>query len=473
MAFFTTPFAHQEHEFHNSKDRDTYALLWEQGTGKTKLDIDQTVYLYNENKIDGHLVVAPNGVHRNWAVDQYSVHCDPGLPFKCLVWDSGKAAGKAFQKELADLIAYPGLAVLCINYDAIITKNGFSACERFLKERVAKMTCDESHRIKTPSARRTKAAIKLGRAAKVRRILTGTAVGNSPFDLFSQFWFLTPDILGHKSYYTFCNRYGVFEQCFAGTHKYRKLLQYRNLEELNSLIAPYSSRVTKDEVLDLPDKLYVKRYYAMTPEQARMYQQLRDEYMVELKNTTITASLALVRLLRLQQIVCGYLPVDGQNILINPKKNSRLDCLLDILEDYPGKAIIYARFTNDIEQIKAALPEGSYVCYYGDVSPEDRDAARWSFQNCERAKYFIANPQAAGEGLTLTAASVVIYYSNTFKLVERLQSEDRAHRIGQGSNVTYIDILCPGTVDERIVTALREKQNIATMINGDKLKEWI
>ena len=473
--FHTTPFKHQRDEFFHSRDRKNYAILWEQGTGKSKLLLDQVAWLYDQEEVDGVLLVAPNGVHRNWIVDQIPEHWDAEeRPIRTFLWSASRAGTQASRREFDEMLVFPGLAFFAINYDALNTDKGYAACEKFLKTHQAVMVLDESHRIKTPGAKRTKKALKLGAFAKYKRILTGTVVGNSPFDVYSQFGFLDPKVLGHNSFFTFKNRYGVFEQRFAGTHKYQKLLRYRNVEELQGLIAHHSSRVTKDDVLDLPPKLYQKRYFQMSPEQARLYENLREEFIVELKNgLTLTASLALVRMLRLQQITCGYLPIEGETQAI-ADTNPRLLALLDLLEDYEDqKVIIFARFTEDIRQIEAALPQGSCVSYYGDTDDEAREAAKDRLKNDPSCRYFVANPQTASEGLNLFAASVVVYYSNSFKLLERLQSEDRIHRIGQTRNCTYIDLVAPDTVDDRIVAALREKKNIAAMINGDTLGEWI
>ena len=437
--FHTTPFKHQRDEFFHSRDRKNYAILWEQGTGKSKLLLDQVAWLYDQEEVDGVLLVAPNGVHRNWIVDQIPEHWDAEeRPIRTFLWSASRAGTQASRREFDEMLVFPGLAFFAINYDALNTDKGYAACEKFLKTHQAVMVLDESHRIKTPGAKRTKKALKLGAFAKYKRILTGTVVGNSPFDVYSQFGFLDPKVLGHNSFFTFKNRYGVFEQRFAGTHKYQK------------------------------------RYFQMSPEQARLYENLREEFIVELKNgLTLTASLALVRMLRLQQITCGYLPIEGETQAI-ADTNPRLLALLDLLEDYEDqKVIIFARFTEDIRQIEAALPQGSCVSYYGDTDDEAREAAKDRLKNDPSCRYFVANPQTASEGLNLFAASVVVYYSNSFKLLERLQSEDRIHRIGQTRNCTYIDLVAPDTVDDRIVAALREKKSIAAMINGDTLGEWI
>ena len=470
--FHTTPFKHQRDEFFHSRDRKNYAILWEQGTGKSKLLLDQVAWLYDQEEVDGVLLVAPNGVHRNWIVDQIPEHWDAEeRPIRTFLWSASRAGTQASRREFDEMLVFPGLAFFAINYDALNTDKGYAACEKFLKTHQAVMVLDESHRIKTPGAKRTKKALKLGAFAKYKRILTGTVVGNSPFDVYSQFGFLDPKVLGHNSFFTFKNRYGVFEQRFAGTHKYQKLLRYRNVEELQGLIAHHSSRVTKDDVLDLPPKLYQKRYFQMSPEQARLYENLREEFIVELKNgLTLTASLALVRMLRLQQITCGYLPIEGEMQKVSDD-NPRLEALLDLLEDYEDqRVIVFSRFVEDLSQIERALPKGTTVNYRG--TPEERSEALAAF-NTTQSLRLLATQKILREGFNLQIAATCVYYANDFSLIDRLQTEDRIHRIGQTRNTTYIDLVAPGTVDDRIVAALREKKNIAAMINGDTLGEWI
>ncbi len=475
ISFKTKPFSHQLKEFIEHKEDRTRALLWEQGTGKSKVILDSAAWLYVNNKIDGLLIIAPNGVHRNWIVDQIPQHYP--LPQKTLfMWESKKANNKNFKQDFRTLMKNPrGLAILTMNYEALITDKGKLAAESFLDRYKSLLVCDESHKIKSWKAKRTKNIVKIGKLAKYKRILTGTVIGNSAFDLYSQFRFLNENILGFKSEYAFKARFGVFIQTYANGRHFNQLIKYRNLDQLKKLIDPYAIRITKEEVLDLPDKLYQKRYFDMSPRQAKIYSDLKREYLVELKEgKVLTAPLALTRLLRLQQITCNYLPIEGEMLYIETK-NPRIECLMEALESCEGKIIIWARFTEDIRQIKSRLELDTieFVEYYGDIREKDRLNALEQFTKNPNCKIFLANPACAGEGLNLQVATAVIYYSNSFKLIERLQSEDRAHRIGQNHKVTYIDIICPDTVDDRIVKTLRKNQNIATTINGDKLKEWI
>jgi SNF2 family DNA or RNA helicase len=476
VTFKTPPFKHQLDEFTQYREETNRALLWEQGTGKSKLVLDTVAWLYINKKIDALLIVAPNGVHQNWLHDQFPQHYS-GDTYMSLMWDSRRAGNKAFQSNLRQVMEnYHSLAVLTINYEAIITKKGRAAVEKFLGMRDVFMVCDESHKIKAMSAIRTKAIIELGRFAKYRRILTGTVVGNSAFDLYSQFLFLNENILGQRSEYAFKQRYGVFVKTYMQGRYFNQLVKYKNLEHLRHLIEPYSSRVTKDDVLDLPAKLYTKRYFYMSDEQKAAYIKLKEEYLLELDTgDVLTAPLAITRMLRLQQISCGYVPKDENSFSSFGTKNPRVECLMEAIESTEGKIIIWARFTEDIRQIKTRLEldKIEFVEYYGDIGTTERTWALETFTQNPDCKIFLANPACAGEGLNLHVATTIIYYSNSFKLIERLQSEDRAHRIGQTKNVTYIDIMCPETIDEHIVQALIDKKDVAALVNGDNLGEWI
>jgi SNF2 family DNA or RNA helicase len=256
---------------------------------------------------------------------------------------------------------------------------------------------------------------------------------------------------------------------------------YKNLHELHDILSPISTRVTKAEVLkDLPPKLYTTRYFEMSPEQEKIYKQIEDEFMVMLEGHVLTMELALTRLLRLQQVTCGYLPrpdagPEDQPYLILPGKPARLDALLDITSDISTQGIIWARFTKDIDNICAMLNEkgnGGAVRYDGTQNEDQRTTALKKFRN-QSVQWFVGNPAVGGEGLTLTEAKSVIYYNNSFKFIERSQSEDRAHRIGQDTSVSYIDIAAIGTVDEDIVRALIKKLDIANIITGDSKKSWL
>ena len=482
MNFKTTPFAHQLAEFERSKDDLARGIFWQMGCGKSKLTIDTAAHKFFMGQIDAMLVIAPNGVHQNWITDELPAHLPNDIPLKAHAYVSKSAATKWHKKACEELVEFKGLSFLAMSYEAFMTGEGRRTAERLLHERKVFYVLDESHKIKTPGAKRTKSIVASGRRAAHKRILTGTPVTNSPFDCYAPIKFLDEGFWKARnfaSFEAFKTYFGVWEQRINGAtgQRFNQVVSYKNLDQLSRLVAEISSRVTKEQVLDLPAKLYQKRLFNLSDEQQRAYDRLRDDFLLFLESgETVTAPLVVVRLLRLQQICCGYLPVDdpegGSARLERFPSNPRLESLMDLLEDVAGKAIVFARFRADVDQVMEKLGTEA-VRYDGAVGEEDRLRARRRFQNDADIRFFVGNPAVAGTGLTLHAASTVIFYSNSFSLEQRLQAEDRAHRIGQTRNVTYVDLVAQGTVDAKIVRALRNKQDIARQITGDEVREWL
>ena len=475
-----TAYAHQSRVLAESRDAPTFALFWEMGTGKTKLTLDTIAHLRDNDRIDAVVVVAPNGVHRNWIEDEIPKWLP--APVQPYAWLSGKAGTKRHESAVASLLTAP-FPFLAFSYEGLVTERAVKYLRKVFEKRRVFMVLDESTRIKTPGAKRTMKIVAAGKHAAYRRILTGTPVTNSPFDVYSQMKFLDPDFWKKAGFGTlaeFRNHFGIFKtmENDRGQH-WEQVVAYRNLSQLQALLAPVSSRVLKSDALDLPPKLYTKRYFDLSPEQVRVYREIRDEALTLLASgELVTAALAITRLLRLQQVTSNYLPVDdgSEDIVLVPitDRNPRLECLLELVDEIEGQAIIWARFRRDIDQITEGLVAAGHSCarYDGKVGSDGRVAAKAAFQKGD-VKFFVANPAVGATGLTLTAARTVIYYSNSFRLEDRLQSEDRAHRIGQHHPVQYIDIVAPGTVDTHIVAALRNKINLASQVTGDQLKEWI
>jgi len=479
----TEPFAHQREWWEKTRDKPSWAVLWEQGTGKSKLTVDTVADLYLRDQIDCLLVVAPNGVHRNWIVKEVPEHLPDKVDWKGLLWTSTKAANVGAKKEAASALDYWGLLVVAMSYDALMTKLGDEYVSKLMDRRRVAMVLDESARIKNPKAKRTRKVLSKGKAATYRRILTGTPVANSPFDVFSQFQFLDPKIwhaIGCRSYTAFKNYFGVWEDAMdpRSGRFYKNLVRYRNLEKLNKIVETVGCRVRKEDVLDLPPKLYQTRSFDLSAEQARLYGQLADDLYLRLDAGEVDAMLAIVQMIRFQQVASGFLPIadpeTGEVIEVKRLDNARIRCFSEVVEDTTGKFIAWGKFQQDIDDMAAACRELGVeaVLYDGRCSDADRADAIERFQK-GTARAFLANPAAAGEGLTLHAATTVIYYDNSFKLTERLQSEDRAHRIGQEHPVLYIDIVAAGTIDEKIAMALRNKLDVASIVTGDKLRDWI
>lgn len=473
--------AHQLQELEVSKDLPIRAILWEQGTGKTKLAIDTAAHLFRTGKITGLFVLAPNGVHSNWILDEIPTHMPDDARALARAYSTDRSATKAHKAAMEEVVTYAGgLAVLTMSYHAFRTLRGRQTAERFLRERRCLYVLDESQRIKTPGTKRTISVVCTGRRALYKRILTGTPITNKPFDIYSQLKFLSEDFWkrhGFSSYEAFKTFFGIWVERINNSTggRFLQVTSFQNLETLAEILSTVSSRVLKDQVLDLPPKVYQKRYFELSAAQAAAYKAIRTEFIAELDSGAfVTATLMVTRLLRFQQIACGYLPEDGTGKLIRFPENPRLDLLCEVVEDLEGSAIIFARFKADIDQIIERLDAAghSHVRYDGRVGEEERVEARRSFQ-AGQARFFVANPAAAATGLTLHRAQTVIYYSNSFDLEHRIQSEDRAHRMGQTKTVTYIDLMGQGTIDHKLVSSLRQKISTASLITRDKIRAWI
>ena len=473
--FKTKPYAHQLSALEKSWDKDEYAYFMEMGTGKSKVLVDNMAMLYDKGKINGALIIAPKGVYRNWYSQEIPNHLASHIDHKTVLWTA--LTSKTKDKEYQQLFKVDlDLHILIMNVEAFSTKKGLEFATRFLNCHNALVAVDESTTIKTPTAKRTKAILALGKLAKYRRILTGSPVTKSPLDLYTQCGFLDEELLGFGSYYSFRNRYAVMRNANFGGRRVQLIAGYQRLDELAKILKPFSDRVLKEDCLDLPEKTYIEREVELTDEQLQTYSTMKAAALASLKGKRATAPHVLTQLMRLHQITCGHLKNDDDTI--TELKSNRVSSLLDLLEEVEGKVIIWANYVYDIKHIVAAIAkkygEDSIVQYYGAIPSEMRQKYIETFQDSEsKARFFVGNPQTGGYGITLTAANTVIYYSNGYDLEKRLQSEDRAHRIGQKKAVTYVDLITPKTVDEKIRKALRKKINIATEIMGEELREWI
>jgi SNF2 family DNA or RNA helicase len=478
--FKRPPLEHQKRALLLGRDMPYFAYLMDQGTGKTKTILDDAAHNWRQNKIDALLVVAPNSVKMNWVsvdeVDAVALDMAPDVPVIKAVWVSQMSGAdrRQWDRFEAQLEARENeLIVLAINYEALIVPRLYSFLAHFCQRFRTMMALDESTRIKSPGAARTKAANKLRRFCHLARIASGTPIIKSPMAAYSQFSFLDEDILGFGSFYSFRNHFAIM-----GGFEGRQVINYKNLEELSASIASCSFRVTKDECLDLPPKVYQKRRVTMTDAQVKAYKQMREEMLAETADGTLTAPIVLTQMLRLQQITGGYM-TDGEKVfeIVPPDKNPKLQEAMDILaESGDQQVIIWCRFRAEIAAMAGLLKkEGiSYVEFHGGVSERDRIIARSDFQT-GKAKVLIGNTDAGGVGLDLFAASVVIYVSNSFATEQRVQSEDRAHRIGSERHaaITYYDLMVPNTVDVKIVQTLRSDKRISDEVMRDGLREWI
>ena len=474
----TNPYDHQRKALEASWAEEYYALFMEMGTGKTKVAIDTMAVLHEAGKINAALVVAPKGVYDNWVQNEIPAHLPDRIERTLLRWTPAKT--KRMEINLKDFIVgdLNGIKIFVINIEAFSTSRGTDAATAFLYQNPDNIVIvDESTTIKNRKAARTKNIVKLQEYSKYRRILTGSPITKSPMDLFSQCDFLKNKALGFNSYFAFQARYANIQQRTMGHRSFQQIVGYRRLDELSQKLDTFSDRVLKQDCLDLPEKVYVRRQIEFTPEQKKLYTQMKKLALAKLESGELaTTASVLTQIMRLQQICCGFIQPDEGEIETIP--SNRLKELLELSDEVQGKAIIWATYTHDIlrieEELKLRFGPDSVATYYGGTPQDQRQEIVTRFQDkADPLRFFVGQPRTGGYGITLTAANTVIYFSNSYDLEIRLQSEDRAHRIGQTNKVTYIDMVSPDTIDEKILQALRSKIDIAGQVLGEDAKDWL
>ncbi|UXO93756.1 superfamily II DNA/RNA helicase [Pseudanabaena phage Pan1] len=503
--FVSNPYAHQREWWSIIKDMEYFALEWEMGLGKSKTILDVCQWAYAKGELDGLLVITLKGVHRKWIEKELPDHFPRGkwhgAFWNSAVVDNGMWFGPN-SRSRQPLVKSDRFAVASINFESVHRAAGLKFCERFLRSRKAGIVIDESQHIKTPSAATTKAVMKLGKMAHRRWITTGTMSTGSTLDAWSQYTFLDPKIVDGMPYHAFKAEFAIQEQVGDKTFetwekdprtgKSRKVekpvmtvVGFKNEDKLRAMLDPYRSRLLKADCLDLPEKLYRMRSFEMSDNMRKAYMQMSKDFLAEFAGgRTMTASMAMVKLVRLQQIACGFwVPDDAdpmaEDVVGEPldDKNPRIEALMQEVEKINGMGIIWSYKRYSLREIAKALREAygssSVVEYHGGVSSEDKARNLRTFQemNC---RWFVGNPQSGGTGIDLVQAQDMIYYDNSFNLALRLQSEDRFHRIGQeGSSCTITDIECLGTIDRPQLRALKEKRDVSAAVSGDILKSWL
>jgi SNF2 family DNA or RNA helicase len=473
--FKTKPYAHQLDALEASWDKENFAYFMEMGTGKSKVLLDNAAVLYDKGLINGLLLIAPKGVYKNWYDSEIPTHLPDHIEKKVVLWKTSDKSKK--QQQILNTMFETGtdFHILIMNVESFSKGDGIKFAQKFLMCHKAMIAIDESTTIKTPTSNRTKSILSLRELAKYRRILTGSPVTKSPLDLFSQCQFLDPWLLNHQSYYTFKARYAVTRKIEVQGRRVEIVVGYRNLAELSEKIKPFSKRILKEDCLDLPAKSFIKHTVELTKEQKKVYEQMKKEAIAFLDGKMQSTATIMTQLMRLHQITCGHFTADDGTIKDLPC--SRLTELMSILENVEGKAIIWSHYTHDVERIinkiKEVYGDDSVVDYYGATDSDQRSINIKKFQTDDKCRFFVGTTHTGGYGITLTAGSTMIYFSNGYDLEKRQQSEARIDRIGQTKKMTYIDIISQDTIDERIVKALRNKVNIANAIMGEEYKEWI
>lgn len=458
-----TLYDHQHQAVAFSGGRPVIALIMEMGTGKSAVIAHEATTLARMKVLDLLIVVAPDGVHRKWAERELPLHGDIPSAFIASGWPEGRYVD--LKRAVTTAIAAGRPVAVAVGYGAASARSrAFKLVEWLVSHHAPRtmIVLDESQRIKTPSARRTKALWALGKRCRFRRILTGTPLTRGYEDLYAQFRFLDPAVLGYRTYAEF-----KAQHCNMDANGW-KILGYRNVNQLLARIAPVTFRARKDECLELPAKVYDRVTVDLSPEQRRLYEQLRDEYLLWLDNDEpLEIAMAITRLLRLQQIIGGHVGTTTEDLRpLDPCP--RMDMTFELAEtalESDQRVVIWARFQAECRALAARLaPLGPVAVYHGGESHADRAAALKAFQDDRTTPIFIGTQAAGGTGLDLTAASTVIYYSNAFSYEDRAQSEDRCHRIGQTRRVTYYDLVAPGTLDARILRVLANRRSLAETV---------
>lgn len=561
FEFKRPPRQKQLEALERSYDAEYFALLMEQRTGKSQVVLDTIAYWYHAGLADALLILAPNGVHRNWVTEEIPVALRDDTRYRTCLWKAGRAKTKAFQTEFEEFLAHDGLAVFSVNVEGIIHESTKTFIRRFLEKRRVFGIVDESLDISNNSSARTKVALKIARSCVGRRILDGTPVDATPLGLFSQFEFLKPGCLGYRNNTAFRTRFATWKMrdhgernkrcascagaCYVrpgmadlirdtfvlpwsreeprvkppegfvtcprcagqgvtGKFAFQELQSFQNLDELKTIVDRHSFRVLRSDCADLPPKIYEKRFFELSSAQQASYEELRETYATELRSEgSVTAAMVLTRYLRLQQVTSNFLPIDAEAsicvkcsgngcaycgelgyvvanggrpraVVVDEKRNPRLEALLATIAPLPGKGIVWAKFRYDISTTVKALAEAGRrpVAYFGEVAQEARAKALVDFQRGD-ADVFVGNPRAGGRGLDLSAANWVVYYSLDWPLRWRRQSEDRAQSLAKTDSVLYVDLVAEGTIDEKVIQALREGKELSDLVTGDPRGSWI
>jgi hypothetical protein len=467
FSFKTKPYEHQALGFTRSRDADNFGLFWEVGTGKTKPLLDTAAYLHHLGEIDTLFVIANNGVHRQWVVDEVPAHLPDWCERRAMFYRAGRFS--AADRAVLDHKDPHVLRIITMNTESLSHGSGLEFARTVMDGRKVMLGSDESHKFKTPGSKRTRNIWKLAAEAAVRRIATGTEITQGFEDLYAQMRILDWRIIGCKTAteyrHTYCVEVGQF----------RKIVGYKNTDELLAKIQPHIMVVEKKDCLDLPERTYVKREVELSPEQRRVYNDLRSNFIAELANgNIIDAPLAITRLMRLQQIIAGHVPQEGGGW--SPLPCPRLAACVDIVEEARRKVIVWIRFRADAVQVGEALRTAgiAYVDYNGSVSAAQKAANLERFKSDPNVKVFLGTPAAGGTGLTINEANTVVFYSHSFSYEERVQAEARCHRIGQTHPVTYYDLVAPGTVDTKVLAALRRKGEVAALMRDPAtFKTWL
>jgi SNF2 family DNA or RNA helicase len=475
--FKRQPRAHQLEAFELCKDSDKFALFMQMRTGKSKITLDKAGYLYTQGRINLFVVIAPNGVHSKWVKDDVPADIPDYISYKTAIWKSGNKKAMAECEELFEPGQY--LRILAMNVEAFQFKN--SPAEKFLKKLLnacdAFVAIDESHTIGNHKAKRTETLTKLCERVPYKVVLTGTPLDGTPLSAYAQFGFLDYEIF-NQSFFSYKATYAELlpphhpTMIAIASKGVRFLPQveardqegkpiYKNIDKLKDIVRPYSYFCRLEDCDDIPENVYDKIYYELDPKQRRVYKELTDKLKSEVNGHAVSVPHRLTLLMRQQQILSGFLPSDDEDKMIplfdKPTDNPRIKALMTLMESMEDESvIIWCRFQKEIEVLEELFGD-QCVTHYGKT--KDRELSKHLFRSGKK-RILLGNVATGGLGLDFSGTYVMVFFSNTFRYIDREQAEFRQKFIGQMRSVLIVDIEAEDTVDNKIVGALRDKKNV-------------
>lgn len=474
------PRVKQQEALDKCDGQEAFALLMKMRTGKTKVTLDDFGRLELAGKCQDLAVIAPGGVYRTW-VEACNEHLSLDLKARVsvFIWESGGSA--AYIRRLYTFLNNDQNRprIFLMNVEALSSvKEARTAILAFFDaaQRRAMLAIDEATIIKNPSAKRTRFINgTLSRLADYRRILSGLIAPRSPLDVYAPFEFLDWRILGFRSFYAFRARYAVLRPEWFGGRQVQIVCGYRNVDDLANRIAAQSFQCSLEDCYDLPPKIYTRREVTLTPEQRRLYKDMRDFATAQLDATShVTATIVIAQMIRMHQILCGYTVDEMGQVHLIPEK--RTDELIELFNETEGKAIVWCSYDHNVRHVSARLAQefgANSVARFWGGNASGREAEEKRFKVDSSCRFMVATAAAGGRGREWSVADLVVYYSNSDNLEHRSQSEERPQAVGKAQSVLYVDLVAPGTVDEKIIRALREKINLSAAVTGENYRQWL